>query len=613
MSGLEIAGLVLGALPVAIKAAQGYRETLYAIKNVQRDLRYIERDLETEQLILQNTCEALLVSIVPPTKIHSMIEHPFGPEWKSNADQLNENLLIIYYRRLRLYTSYGKFEEHIMDMLKATEDLSLKLNIGDNSQVNSSDKASILEALKQNASFTLKRREYEGILSTIKTSNAVLRDLSTVNRKLEPDRRRRSQLRVTKLLRQLCKSLYNALHDSLTCSCFYSHDIGLRLSRMNAVILPSDVDREVAQRFGFHITLRTFEATNEDEIMKALQHSKREQPVSYWKKLELRPMSEEQPSLAPGALPAISTTSAPNKRVRWSQSITFKLSKRSKSLLDATRPTAQASIPSQATTATVTAPPTRVSDLCHMVHKRANARSATVSYYGYVLDNEYKFLLSRPSDETGVYKHATLRQVITGQLSGLPPLDFGEKLRVALALSASILHLDGTQWLAQVVTLDNILFMHGGENSNGQPASPLYQPFIVRHVPNTTAFPAPAPSGNPMTPTAVTQDPSKERPIDLALMSLGALLIQIIIGRVENGLEMADALDMDSMVLKWERGHQLAEEVLIKGGENYAAAVKWCFDSIRRVGGLQSNMICQDFYEAVVTRLEDDLKIITSD
>jgi hypothetical protein len=88
MSGLEIAGLVLGALPPAVKAIQGYRETLSLIKNVKRDLDYLERDLETERIRFQDTCEALLVGIVPPIKINAMITDPFGPEWKFYAGQL---------------------------------------------------------------------------------------------------------------------------------------------------------------------------------------------------------------------------------------------------------------------------------------------------------------------------------------------------------------------------------------------------------------------------------------------------------------------------------------------------------------------------------------------
>lgn len=88
MSGLEVAGLVLGAFPLAIKAVQGYRETLHSIQNVKRGLDYMERNLQTEQRRLENTCEVLLVGIVPDIKLRSMIQDPFGPEWKNYADKL---------------------------------------------------------------------------------------------------------------------------------------------------------------------------------------------------------------------------------------------------------------------------------------------------------------------------------------------------------------------------------------------------------------------------------------------------------------------------------------------------------------------------------------------
>ncbi|KAI0435611.1 hypothetical protein F4803DRAFT_544977 [Xylaria telfairii] len=125
MSGLEVAGLVLGVLPIAVKAIQGYREIFHSIKNIDQDLRHIELDLETERLRLQNTCETLLVGIVPPTKIHSMIEDPLGPDWKSYTEKL----------RLRLYTSYELFEKRVIEMSEATKELRLRLGIEEGSQV----------------------------------------------------------------------------------------------------------------------------------------------------------------------------------------------------------------------------------------------------------------------------------------------------------------------------------------------------------------------------------------------------------------------------------------------------------------------------------------------
>jgi hypothetical protein len=125
MSGLEVVGVVLGTLPLAIKALQAYRDVFSSVKNGKRDLVCLVRILETEQLLLQNTCESLLIGIAPPLMIDTMIDDPFGPEWKKFDDEL----------RLRLWRSYAKFEEHVAEMCFAVSELKGKLNIGEDGQV----------------------------------------------------------------------------------------------------------------------------------------------------------------------------------------------------------------------------------------------------------------------------------------------------------------------------------------------------------------------------------------------------------------------------------------------------------------------------------------------
>lgn len=129
MSGLEVVGVVLGTLPLAIKALQAYRDVLSSVRNGKRDLICLVRILETEQLLLQNTCESLLVGIVPPLMIDTMIDDPFGPGWKKFDNEL----------RLRLWRSYEKFEEHVAEMGVAVSELKGKLNIGEDGQVDTSN------------------------------------------------------------------------------------------------------------------------------------------------------------------------------------------------------------------------------------------------------------------------------------------------------------------------------------------------------------------------------------------------------------------------------------------------------------------------------------------
>ncbi|TGJ81113.1 hypothetical protein E0Z10_g7668 [Xylaria hypoxylon] len=572
MSGLEVAGLVLGALPLAIKAVQTYRKTLHSIKNVKRDLDYIERDLQTEQVRLQDTCETLLVGIVSPAKIDSMIGDPFGPEWKLYAERLDENHIFTHHRRLRLYTSYDRFEESITEMSKAAQELRLRLGIEEGSQVgrylfwseyalmapqvSPSDQTSILETFKRNTSFTLKRKEYEAVISKMKASNAALQDLCKVHNELEPDRRRRSQGRVTKLLRGLSHSIYNALCSAITCACVSSHSIGLQLAHRNAVMLPNDVEEKVAQQFGFHITLKTT-AAKENKSMQSAQPDNEVQVVAQWKNFQLR-LVDDQPIPNP-------PTPTPSS--------------------------------------------TRISDLCDILG--GEPKATAVNYYGYLLDTQRKFVLSLPT-AIGTHKHITLRQVLDGSTLDLPPFGFKEQLQVALALSTSVLHLSGTPWLAQIMTLDDIIFLVGNENTTNQPSGSVYQPFVIQNVLTTSTLQAATPlTANPQTISPV-QAFSQMRPINLAALSLGALLIQIVIGHVDKELGVACTMDIRSIVSKRERSSQLEEEVLEIAGINYARAVKWCFDSIYDLAGPQNARFWQNFYEAVILRLEDDLETLAT-
>ncbi|KAI8954496.1 hypothetical protein F4801DRAFT_533416 [Xylaria longipes] len=271
------------------------------------------------------------------------------------------------------------------------------------------------------------------------------------------------------------------------------------------------------------------------------------------------------------------------------------------------QPLTQPPILPQTTTKSTEVAPPRVSDLCNIA--RRGSKAPAVNCYGYVLDAPHKFVLSHPNDDNKPQKHMTLRQVIERHIPDLPPFGFKDKLQVALALSVSVLHLDGTPWLAQIVTLDDIVFMVGDENTINQRPCLFSRPFVIKSVSNTTS---PQCATLP-TPTSPQRTTGVARPINLAVLALGALLIQIMIERVDDGLRVTGTMDIGSIVSKRERGRQLEEEVLVNGGMNYAAAVKWCLDGIYGVAGLQNDRFCQRFYEAVVARLEDDLKVITSD
>lgn len=101
--------------------------------------------------------------------------------------------------------------------------------------------------------------------------------------------------------------------------------------------------------------------------------------------------------------------------------------------------------------------------------------------------------------------------------------------------------------------------------------------------------------------------------MNTTVLSLAALLIQLIIGKVVDSLDMKGDMDsMESILSKYDVGSRLNGEVMTSGGMNYASAVQWCLGTVLEVAGLEDDGFCQKFYGAVVTKLEEDAKLLTS-
>lgn len=119
MSGIEIIGLVLGTLPLAIEALKCYRTQLSRWRSSERDLKALIRDLETEHIRLQTTCEVLLDGIVPASQIDELVAKPFGPAWRQFDDKISA----------RLWTAASKFKEQAGSVQEAVEELKTKLGL----------------------------------------------------------------------------------------------------------------------------------------------------------------------------------------------------------------------------------------------------------------------------------------------------------------------------------------------------------------------------------------------------------------------------------------------------------------------------------------------------
>ena len=85
MSGIEIAGLVLGAFPLAIEGIKAYSNgmrTIKDIKNYQQILRQFARDLSVEKCKFDNTLLELLRELVDAATIKQMMADLACDEWQ---------------------------------------------------------------------------------------------------------------------------------------------------------------------------------------------------------------------------------------------------------------------------------------------------------------------------------------------------------------------------------------------------------------------------------------------------------------------------------------------------------------------------------------------------
>ncbi|UPK99793.1 hypothetical protein LCI18_010728 [Fusarium solani-melongenae] len=608
MSGIEVVGLVLGILPLAIKALQGYRAMLSGVRGADRDLKALVQDLETEQVRLQTTCEVLLDGIAPLSRIDDMVEKPFGPEWEQFSDDIKE----------RLWKGTDKFKEHAKEMQEAAEELRERLYMEADGKTNLNSPEAIMKELRRKASFSLRKKDYEGIIARIKTANSVLHELAGQNRDLEPSRRRRSQARVTKLIRSLSRSIFDALRSAATCRCVQSHDVCLELVPRKAVLVPSDVEDEVAKNLNFHVVLGSYESPG-DETDCSGQGEKTVKPQerpTRWDSLRVQfePKSEsDMKSPSSLSVPLSNPRSpSPRRRVRFRESLGF-ISKReltSSSTETLTVVSEKKLVVSTASVPIDASPPILKSDLCQVIFTwHEERRGPTTERCGYIADPHRMFGLYPRHRHPESSSAVTLRQMLEGKNAEFQELDLLEKLRIALAISMSILHLYDTPWLAGILTLDDVVFLRESQKATSHSDSTL-RPFMAKNLVRKSDAAAPVEAS----PQSKPRNPSKV--MNLTVLSLGAMLIQVMIGQAVPALDMAadSNMDVNAMLEKHEVGGKFNDEVLQSGGWNYMAAVKWCLEteSVLGIMGLENEDFCQRFYEAVVARLEKDIQQLSN-
>jgi hypothetical protein len=84
MSGIEVAGIVLGAIPLVISGLEHYAEgarTIRSMWNYPQDFKNLSIRLRTEDAIFRNTMERLLYDCEGNRGLEDMLTQPGGSAW----------------------------------------------------------------------------------------------------------------------------------------------------------------------------------------------------------------------------------------------------------------------------------------------------------------------------------------------------------------------------------------------------------------------------------------------------------------------------------------------------------------------------------------------------
>ncbi|KAL0475489.1 hypothetical protein QR685DRAFT_594054 [Neurospora intermedia] len=643
---------------------------LSADSNAVRFIHALESDLTNEHCILTCTCELLLQGIAPTSKVDIMLKDPFGHEWK--GEQFNRAL------RLRLGQSYSSIESGIENLKKLVDELVIKLGLGSDLKCSLFTKEDICSEIKKKTAFTLKKEDYDTVLARIQSTNSSLYRLVELNKGLEPHRRYRSQWRFTQLLRDISQSLSNAFDGATASCCARPHDACFKLNPRPLEMDPGSTEDEMAKDLDFSVSLELY--TNGSISVGSTAEPSR------WHNLSISIVSlgsRKADDHVPRTLSLRSSSTKPARQLshkigqskiaerypegsnrRGSQSLLRHALQRIESKGKAVNAMIKGSLnmiieprgKQQAVGCVKTLAPSSVDGICQLIrmHEKYPATEHGRVFYGNIMDREdpeRRFGLYAPMPLMSKGQHIpeappilrwqpsdlpsslTLRQLLNRihdarlQQSSSEPLlwlEFQDQLQLAVSIAVNILHLYSTPWLPRIITLDDIWFRLEDEPLDSHfPSGFPYRPFIKKSMPLSAAS-----SAMPRTTGFIPRSRKRETTV----FSFGLILIQIMLGRVINELDMKSpsdeqgaatpeagqstsdtvnnnvaAMSLNDYMEKHKLGKEFEGAVLAEAGPEYTSAVTRCLESFINIEGLQSEKFCQEFYVEVIAMLQEAL------
>lgn len=448
--------------------------------------------------------------------------------------------------------------------------------------------------------FTLKKKDYTGTVSKIHENNILLSRLVDHSSAFEPTRRANSQAKLARQIRTLTQSLFSAVCKVLRCRCADSHGLGLHLVRRSG----EDKDSRDGLFF-FDMIFGTVPELQRDGLT--------------WKGLKLRWKEDARNLLDQNASTGIcrsvdsmslkdkdqsgqkgKSTSEAGLRAVWSISnqspSPSRFTRREKvRFFISSKPTStdegsMVKVADNRITESITL--SRITDICADIQRHEVIAHEPIGFIP-CEEKEKGFDLyyhdSMPSSSNTA--SLTLREALSVK-DGLTEFELSERLNIALTLSFSILQLCNTPWLGKVISLDDIVFFRVADAPQCYtPKLNFPAPFLVRRSPN------------------IRHMEESLRPVNFALLSLGVLLTHIIMGRPVEAIDLNKDMPKEQLVSRKKLANDKVA-ICDDASENYVDAVQWCFNHCFTFATLEDEDLSRSFHDAVIARLERDLKSI---
>ncbi|KAK3338726.1 LOW QUALITY PROTEIN: hypothetical protein B0H65DRAFT_511117 [Neurospora tetraspora] len=598
MSGLEIAGLVLGALPLAIEVLDRYGEVARRIDvffKIRTEYQEWRRQLKYNNLLYERNLKELLLPLMiddetEKDKIPELIKDPFGSWWTEpkTARLLQE----------RLDDGYEVYMDCIQVIKQVMEDIVHELALGHSSvqsKITTPGEATMIARLRDSDNRSFQRFRFKfavkgqekrtRLFSKFEDYNRKLRDLlegSDKLRDLSVQTPVTVQPKAAAIDTALCKfwvkadKFFNAIASSWNCRC-NTHCANLLLRHRSNATPEFEVLFTKEQP-----SPATWNARKTKIVGKQGVNSEPEEEAKSRISLPIHTPSHKDIRPLKSALGKPEKIKRQNRNVRGVPVSQAVVSTTTVTLVEVKQEDKTA-ITSTVSTQTTTSKQI-IHCLCTALEAPASPGIQGEPSYGYLINDDISYHIYDLPYEPTTQQHTaiTLQNIIDGDLFHI--LERKQRYSIALTIASSFVQLLDSPWLPTTLTKTDIIFLRDSTSEDDdyfldedEPAF-LNEPYVQQKLTAT------------ITPNKTKQETV---PIGTSLDQLGIILLELCFGKRLKDQPCRRRYDAKSPATNdhvraiydvaaardWQR------KVQGEAGSDYASAVDWCLGGNRGCSG----------------------------